>query len=505
MSQKITFKLILKSRAFEVPFQFKNISDVSTNIFEQIILDQKHEYYVTSDVNEEILQSFINFWVQGTEPNVNIENYYQYFLLSEEFNLMKDYLTSIKSNWTEYDQNLYNLSDPNISDKSILEQKVAQDLDYYIENYSDRLFKLSIQSLYNIFSYKEKKFTKHDRAYELICHRYIESNDRNIFVLLKFIEGQNIEYTQFKDSILNSEERFGYMAKFDISFFEDINMVKEQNHKQSEVIEELKKNCEEQKKEIEKLTNDIELLNRTFSSYKENAESEKVNLKSLIDEINSQNKMLIDSQNKKIKENEVSISKMETEIENLKKMQSDMNSQIKQKHISMDPTLDDLSTIECPNGFFKYLFDECKDNPINRGLIDITGNWCNDNEKSLLPNIIDSNFNSTHYASKNEQNSYIKISFKKYLVKIDKYMIKSGNTSNVYHLKSWVIKGIDKKGQEIILDDVNNATAVTITRNIQNNQFVNSICLQMKEKNSNNGYYMCLRNIELFGVIKIQP
>lgn len=61
MKKKFSFTLFLKSKTFEVPFQFKNFSDVNPDIFEQIISDPKHEYYVQSDVNEELFKSFINF------------------------------------------------------------------------------------------------------------------------------------------------------------------------------------------------------------------------------------------------------------------------------------------------------------------------------------------------------------------------------------------------------------------------------------------------------------
>lgn len=555
MKKKISFILFLKSKQFEVPFQFKNLSDVNPDIFEQIISDPKHKYYVKSDVSESIFESFINFWVQETKPEVNIENYYQYLQLSQEFCLMQEFLSSTKSNWSEYEQNIFILNDPMINDKSIIEQQVAQNLDDYIENQGERLMRLNIQTLYNIFNHKNKKFTKHDRTYELIHQRYNENQDGNIFILLRFIEAQKIQTGHLFDSILNSEQRCGYTPNFDLSILEVIKKIQEQSKEQEKTIQELKKSCEEQKQEIEKHIKTIEELKKNcefFSNFIEKQENENKELRAVIENIKLQNNNFHDELRKQKECNDLINKSIENKIisqeknsENLSKQIDDLKNCIKKefdknekyqktstmKQQSNEKLIDEQSIknktkvdtenilkqsekndeynlIDCSNGFFKYLFDKYKANPIIKGLINIDGNSDANNKKHYLPYIINSSY-SDYYNSEDNVNSYITIDFKSFLLKFDKYSLTVGDSSNEQLFKSWILKGITNENKEIILDNVNNLKEITqnnpkITRmiKIQNIPFVKSIHLQMKEKNTDNAYFMCLKNIEFFGVFK---
>lgn len=481
---------------------------------------------------------------------------------------MQNFLSNAKSKWSEYERNICILNDPTVTGKSAIEQIVAQNLDDYIENEGENLMRLNIQILYNIFSKKIKKFTKHDRAYELINQNFLENHDSNIFILLKFIEGSKIEIHKFNDSIVNSEQRYGFRPIFDFSIFDDIKMLKEQNQRKDEVIQQLKKNCEEQKEEIQKLKKNIEQLNDAFRN-------ENINMRALIQEIklkndnlhdelrkqneNHQNQLksienkitsneqisnnfyeqinemknhvkeefeknekyqkeltqkqesyekLIDDQNKKTKELGQSILKIKNDTENLLKEHSNKILEIQKSQKSLVTLLDDLNLEQCPNGFFKYLFDKYNFNPIAKGLIGITGN-CDESNKSFhIMSIIDSNY-SCYYNSEDEPNSYIKIDFKNYLIKIDKYTLFLGDDSNSRIINSWILKGTTKENKEIILDEVNNSNEVTeknpkITRNIpiQNIHLVNSIYLQMIGENSRNTKKLVLRNIEFFGSFK---
>ena len=170
------------------------------------------------------------------------------------------------------------------------------------------------------------------------------------------------------------------------------------------------------------------------------------------------------------------------------------------------------STKDYSKGIFKYLFEEIKMNPVTKGLIEIEGNSNNDDEEQLLPNIVDSNWTSSHWASQNSANSHIKIEFKNNLIKINKYSLKIGNTSGDYLFRSWTFKGITSDEREILLDEVSENDDVVhnkgeITRNIEYQEeppFIRSIILTMKGKEyKSNNCFMCMRNIEIYGSITI--
>ena len=170
------------------------------------------------------------------------------------------------------------------------------------------------------------------------------------------------------------------------------------------------------------------------------------------------------------------------------------------------------STKDYSKGIFKYLFEEFKMNPVTKGLIEIEGNSNNDDEEQLLPNIVDSNWTSSHWASQNSANSHIKIEFKNNLIKINKYSLKIGNTSGNYVFRSWTLKGITSDEREILLDEVSENDDVVhnkgeITRNIEYQEeppFIRSIILTMKGKEyKSNNCFMCMRNIEIYGSITI--
>lgn len=202
--------------------------------------------------------------------------------------------------------------------------------------------------------------------------------------------------------------------------------------------------------------------------------------------------------------NEQLISEQSTQINEIKRSISSIENLLKEQ----SKRIDESNLIDCSNGFFKYLFDKYKVNPVTRGLININGNCSEGNKRDFLPNILVSGF-SSYYNSENEQNSYIDIDFKAFLIKFDKYSLFVGDSSHNQLFNSWILKGITNENKEIILDDVNNLNEITknnpkITRIIQikNIPLIKSIHLQMKGKNTKNTYYMCLINIEFFGAFK---
>lgn len=229
----------------------------------------------------------------------------------------------------------------------------------------------------------------------------------------------------------------------------------------------------------------------------------------------------IKNHNTRIQKNENSIIDMKKQIddetkkyselksanENIVKEQKNIQNSILMIMISPLFSENDPKVKNCPNGIFKYLFDLYKENPVNKGLINIGGNSGDDSEKSLLPSLIDEKWTSDYWYSKNESDSYISIDFKNYFIEIYKYRLRVGRTSGSGFFSSWILKGITEDNREVILDEVNNSTEITknhpeTTRSIKNHSIVRSIKLIMKGKSNDNDFNMLMRNIELCGYIK---
>lgn len=166
---------------------------------------------------------------------------------------------------------------------------------------------------------------------------------------------------------------------------------------------------------------------------------------------------------------------------------------------------DKFDVFECPSGIFSYLFKKFGQNPVEKGLILIEGDSSDSMNTSRLPSLLDSNF-SSDWMSKRLRNPQIKITFVNSAVKIDKYRIKVGFVGNGGIFTSWVLRGETVDGESVVLDDVNNSSQVSsnhreATNQIQNKSYLRSIQLEMK---GNGNSSMLLRNIEIFGSIKIK-
>lgn len=87
-------KIILKEKEFEIPLDFRYFNDIHPDI-RQILLKDK-QYIVKSNVQEETLKSFINFWINKVIPEFTSSNLSEYDQLSQEFDLMKEVLSIYK-------------------------------------------------------------------------------------------------------------------------------------------------------------------------------------------------------------------------------------------------------------------------------------------------------------------------------------------------------------------------------------------------------------------------
>lgn len=88
MQNEFSFKLLLNSKVFLIPSDFRNLENVESSIYR--ILKTTGQYEIKSNVDETILQSFIDYWVKSITPDLQFSNLIKYKMLSEEFDLMKD-------------------------------------------------------------------------------------------------------------------------------------------------------------------------------------------------------------------------------------------------------------------------------------------------------------------------------------------------------------------------------------------------------------------------------
>lgn len=134
---------------------------------------------------------FIDYLVHGKELITTMSNYFDFYQISQEFELTKlnETIQSTKNSWDKCELNLYLLNDPKIKDKRMIEQTVSQNLEELVNNYGSQLMTADIQSLLNIFNDPNKKFAEHNKGYTLIKQCYEDTMNESVFILLSKIDG----------------------------------------------------------------------------------------------------------------------------------------------------------------------------------------------------------------------------------------------------------------------------------------------------------------------------
>lgn len=81
-------KLLLKNKLFSIPSDFCSLNDVKSDIYKELISNR--QYKVKSNVHVDLFQLFIDNWVYNKALDININNFFELVLLSEEFDRIKD-------------------------------------------------------------------------------------------------------------------------------------------------------------------------------------------------------------------------------------------------------------------------------------------------------------------------------------------------------------------------------------------------------------------------------
>lgn len=192
----ITF--ILNGEPFKNSFNRKKYHELLMQISEDIDiqLSQNRQYIVRSKVKNENFKEFLNYWYEGKEPVFTHENIFDFYLLSNEFGLMKDLIfksnesVTINLSCLKYlNPSTTTTERPNLCDafdKSSCEEFVARNLDQIIIKYPELLQQVPTQSLYNIFNHKEKSLGDPINAFNFIINSSKENPD--IIMLLQLLD-----------------------------------------------------------------------------------------------------------------------------------------------------------------------------------------------------------------------------------------------------------------------------------------------------------------------------
>ena len=148
-----SFKLISKDKQFIIPSNFRFLTDVNPSIYSSLI--ESHEYKIFSNVNENVLQDFINNWVNNENININFNNFSQFQSLSQEFDRIKDLIEIFQQKTKKI--SYYNLRNKNLKQKVIERSKILTNESSNYEKIIEILIKKERLIFQSTFSERKKE------------------------------------------------------------------------------------------------------------------------------------------------------------------------------------------------------------------------------------------------------------------------------------------------------------------------------------------------------------
>ncbi|KAK8841588.1 hypothetical protein M9Y10_027213 [Tritrichomonas musculus] len=109
-----------KRKAFKlnnhlIPSNFPSLTNINRSIYDT--LTNKGEYVIKSNINEKTLASFVNSWVNKVLPEIHVDNFSEYYLLSQEFDRMKDLIQTFRNLIIKHDFISNNNKNPGLKAK----------------------------------------------------------------------------------------------------------------------------------------------------------------------------------------------------------------------------------------------------------------------------------------------------------------------------------------------------------------------------------------------------
>ena len=99
--------LIFDSKQYEIPDQFKKSLEISREIYCSLMRNEC-KYEVQSKVSEEVFQIFHQYVVDGTTPEIHVDNIYELNQLAREFQISEllELIENMKKRWQEFEKYL---------------------------------------------------------------------------------------------------------------------------------------------------------------------------------------------------------------------------------------------------------------------------------------------------------------------------------------------------------------------------------------------------------------
>lgn len=115
------FSFIIGDEEIQKSLDFNQLNRLPNNIRD--LLFQNGKYSIQSNVSFQNLSSFLDYYFdESKNPDINIDNIYEYRFLSKEFNFNIDYLSSPEADKLFKISALLKTKEEEISDKSIFEE-----------------------------------------------------------------------------------------------------------------------------------------------------------------------------------------------------------------------------------------------------------------------------------------------------------------------------------------------------------------------------------------------
>lgn len=224
----MTHTFILEGGNIPISLPFEKYEQLPLQIKSSLYNDNK--YVIKSKVCLENFQNFMNNYKDNTKPEINLSNMYEYYLLSKEFEIMKDNFEN--SQILHLSLLKYKFIDQVPSEKSNSEKSIATNLDFFIDKYPDLLSQIPIESLYNIFYHKERNLQDENKAYNFI------TRSSNIYFLLNSLKDSNLTEDIVLDSLSKIEKHSNFCPQI-ASVKDQISTLKKavEENSDTEIIE----------------------------------------------------------------------------------------------------------------------------------------------------------------------------------------------------------------------------------------------------------------------------
>lgn len=195
-------------------------------LMNKVELMNNSKLIIQSKAKLETFKQFIDFIINGKPPDIDKNNISEFISLSNEIGseMAQTFFTDSMKKIGLKD----NLLDDIIENKKeaidnfALEKQIAIDLEYYIENHSEKLRQVPITTLYNVFNHKSRHLSNHDNAYEFIINSLKDANElerEQFCALINTLDGTKMSEEMINDAFVKKSEHFGYIPDMPDNFF----------------------------------------------------------------------------------------------------------------------------------------------------------------------------------------------------------------------------------------------------------------------------------------------